>query len=120
MKNKTIIILAVIFVLTNVSPIRPFLEIFFSPTYYYTTGDGAFSDSEMIFKGRLFDGVERRFTNFKEVCKLPDAVLYRTFRREPQRFWLWGQYLFHPKYRLPYLEVPPGYHYDQLNTRCKN
>ena len=100
------IVLLVLVVFSNFPPLRPFIEIFVFPRpMYYTTIDHGFNDEEILFKGRDYETVSRLFENYKEMNGKPNAVLYRTFPIEPWRFWLWLQYLSHPKYRLPYLEM---------------
>ena len=118
--KRLFIFLAILLVAFNIPPIKPFIDIFISNShYYYTTIDHSFNDSEMASKGRNYEEVLRIFNNYKVTCGECDVVLYRTFIKVPWKFWLWGEYLFHPKYRLAYLKMPINYRYS-MNNKCKD
>lgn len=119
--KKTLAILAGILLGFNLPPIKPFLEIFvIESAYAYTTIDQSFYDSEILFKGRTYETVARNFDNFKVACAECDAILYRTFNKTPWKFWLWGEYVLHQKYRLPYMDLPGGYKYNTIKYRCQD
>jgi hypothetical protein len=119
--KKIFVILACIVVCFNLPPIKPFIEVFLlKGTYAYTTINQSFYDSEMLFKGRTYQTVERNFDNFKVVCGECDVVLYRTFIKTPWKFWLWGEYILYKKYRLPYISLPGGYKYKTIKYRCQD
>lgn len=119
--KKASIILAGIMLLFNLPPIKPFIEVFVvEGSYDYTTINESFYDSEMLFKGRTCETVLRNFDNFKAVCGECDVVLYRTFIKTPYKFWLWGEYVFYEKYRLPYMGLPGGYKYKTIKYRCQD
>ena len=118
--KRLLIFLGILLAASNIPPIKPFIEIFISgSSYYYTTFDHSFNDEEIAFKGRNYEEVLRIFDNYKTICGECDVVLYRTFIKVPWKFWLWGEYLFHPKYRLAYIEMPKNYRYNMLNYKCK-
>jgi hypothetical protein len=119
--KRIFIILASILITFNFPPIKPFIEVFvLKGSYAYTTIDQSFYDSEMAFKGRTYETVLRNFDNFKVVCGECDLVLYRTFVKNPWKFWLWGEYILYEKYRLPYMNLPGGYKYGTIQYRCQN
>ena len=119
--KRLLIVLVILLAAFNIPPIKPFIEAFLvGNSYYYTTIDHSFDDGEMAFKGRDYETVLRRFDNYKVVCGTCDLVLYRTFIKVPWKFWLWGEYLFHPKYRLAYFKMPKNYQYNLLGFRCPN
>ncbi|HRX84098.1 MAG TPA: hypothetical protein P5572_03680 [Phycisphaerae bacterium] len=70
--------------------------------YWYESSDGGFRDMECPEKGRELDFVQRVFSKYQEQCGHEDAVLYRTHPCQPWKFWNWGDYLLHPRWRLPY------------------
>jgi hypothetical protein len=116
---KRMIILAIFLVISNLPPLKSLLEVFLSKPYYYTTKTHKFNGYEYNSKGAVYDEVANGFDEYKEACKQPEIILYRTFTAKPYKFWLWGEYLFHPKYRLLYLPMPDDYDYDLLNRRCE-
>lgn len=116
--KKTAIILIAIIISVNIPPIKSIFEVFLGRVQYYTTKTHGFSDSDYAFQGRTFDEVLNSFEEYKQGCHLPEVVLYRTFAMNPLKIWLWGEYLFHPRYRLPYLEMPPGYEFRTLKRSC--
>lgn len=102
--KKLMITLGIFLILSNLPPIKPLLEMFFTPPYRYVTRDQMFKDGyENNRMGKSYDEVMLLFDQFKQEHNQPNAVLYRKFTIKPYKFWLWGDYLFHPKYRLPYL-----------------
>ena len=36
---------------------------------------------------------------------LTDTVLYRTFSKDPLKFWLWRSYFTHERYKYPYIDL---------------
>jgi hypothetical protein len=118
--KRVLISFGVVLLIFNIPPFKSFMEAFaFSRSYYYTTLDHRFNDKEMAFKELTYDIVMRSFNHYKENCGKQDAVLYRTFPVVPWKFWLWGEFIFHPKYRLHYIKMPVDYHYNLLIPPCK-
>jgi len=109
MKRKVIIGICLFLVITNVPPVRVFLDIFLSPAYKYTTKSRAFQDEEIHYAGGKYEDVIRAYNRYATSFNASDDTLCRTFEMKPYKFWLWGQYLLHPKYRLPYLKLPEGH-----------
>jgi hypothetical protein len=73
----------------------------------YTTIHGKFTADEFPEKGRDFARVERMFADFKKSNpQTSDTILYRTFSKNPLKFWHWHEYIFNKGYRLPY--KPPS------------
>lgn len=69
----------------------------------YTTIHGKFTADEFPEKGRDFARVERMFTEFVQSNpQTSDTILYRTFSKNPLKFWHWHEYIFNKGYRLPY------------------
>lgn len=102
--KKLMITVGIFLALSNLPPVKPLLEMFFSPPYRYVTVDNGFKDGyENNRMGKSYDEVMLLFDQFKREHNKPDLVLYRTFTIKPYKFWLWGEYLFHPKYKQPYL-----------------
>lgn len=117
--KKLLLILGLFLIISNLPPIKPLLEMFFSYEYIYVSDDLVFIESEIKSKGRNYDEVLRWFDYYKKECKQPDAIVYRAFRINPLKFWLWWEFLTHPKFRLPYKKVPQEYfenHYS--NSGC--
>jgi hypothetical protein len=124
MKSKIILRIIAIYLVSilfiaNIWPLKNILQIFFGGPYYYTTKAHGFNAFELNSKGLTFDMAYEEFNRYKETCKQPNITLYRTFMAKPYKFWLWGEYLFHPKYKLPYLPMPVDYDYNLLNQRCE-
>ena len=118
--KQVLISIGIVLLIFNTPPIKAFMEAFaFSRSYYFTTKDHSFNGKEMAFKRSTYDMVMRSFDHYKENCGKPNAVLYRTFSVVPWKFWLWGEFIFHPKYRLPYIKMPMNYHYNLLIPPCK-
>jgi hypothetical protein len=121
--EKTIIQVITIFfgsflLISNAPSLKALLEAFLSKPYYYTTKSHGFNARELKSKGLTYDRVISQFEEFKTVCKQLDAKLYRTFKVKLYKIWLWGEYIYHPKYRLSYFPLLDGYHYDLLNFWC--
>jgi hypothetical protein len=77
---------------------------FLSPwvSYGYESSDGGFNDIEVGFKGRTLGHVRGYFESYRAQQGDPKLYLCRTTCRRPWAFWGWGEYLFHPRWRLPY------------------
>lgn len=94
------------FLVCNIPPLRGIpvilgLEPLFQ-SYHYQTADGKYHDYECPEKGRSLKVVEGEFDAYKASRGLPEVVLYRTSKRELWRFWLWSEYLTHPRWGYPY------------------
>ena len=56
----------------------------------------------MNFKGRDFAMCLIKFDEFKSLKKA-DTVLYRVCKKKLLHFWRYRDYLFSPRYNLPYI-----------------
>ena len=119
--KRILIVIIIVIIVSNLPPVKSFIEgIIFAKAKYYTTKAHGFNDSELVFQGRTYDHVMRRFDNFKKICGEPNEPLYRTFPIQSWKFWLWGEYVFHPKYRLNFMSMPDNYPYNELGFKCKD
>ena len=74
-------------------------------SYLYQTQNAEFQFTTMPSKGRTIEMMEGQFSSFKdENPHYSDLVLYRTFKRDPLKFWNWYGYLANEKYDYPYLK----------------
>jgi hypothetical protein len=88
--------------ISNYTPMKGFLDL--KQVYHYSTLQGELQTAERPFKGCDYSCVEMVLEEFKqEHPESRDTILYRTFRRNPFVIWRWHDYLFHPRYKLPYL-----------------
>ena len=102
---KRWLIVAIFIVLSNMQPLKFFLQTFIEPfctTLDYSSASGGFRDDEIPLMACNYDGIERRFISYKQEHP-NDTVLYRLYRINPIMFWEWGDMVTKPKYRLPYL-----------------
>lgn len=73
--------------------------------YLYQTPNAEFQFTSIPSKGRGIDMMEGQFSSFKkENPHYSDLTLYRTFKRNPLKFWNWFNYLTNEKYDYPYLK----------------
>ena len=73
--------------------------------YYYHTSDCKLGMVEYPEKGSGFDTMYKRFENKKNFGEIPpDVVLYRDFSKNYLKFWKWGDYLTHNRWKLEYKE----------------
>ncbi len=106
MKKMTISILIIVLIilLANYTGLKTVLGGL--PVYKYATESNEFVDTEILWKGLNFENTLSNFKKFKvENPNTNDAVLYRTFKIEPLKFWNWHDYLTHERYKLPYKEI---------------
>ena len=107
MKNKKIrisIILITFLSLSNVFSgfINIFSEGLFT-TYLYQTENAEFEFNTMPSKGRDIGMMERQFSHFKKKNgEYQDLKLFRTFKRNPVKFWNWYSYLTSETYQYEY------------------
>lgn len=102
-QKNSLLFLAIVLVVNYLPPIKGILD--FGQTYHYTTLHGEVQPWEMPSKQPDFNGALRRFEFYKKQNPATsDTVLYRTFKRNPFIFWRWHEYMFHPRYKLPYLD----------------
>jgi hypothetical protein len=103
LKKGMLVFLLIVLVVNYVPPVKGLLD--FGQKYYYTTLHGEVQPWEMPSKQPNFEGALRRFELYKqENPATTDTVLYRTFKRNPLLIWRWHDYLFHPRYKLPYID----------------
>jgi len=107
MNKKRIIILTIISVIIILSNIfSGFINVFSEglfKSYLFQTEKAEFQFMTMPSKGRNIEMMERQFSNFKE--KHPEysnLQLYRTFKRNPLKFWNWYDYLTNDRYYYGY------------------
>lgn len=68
-------------------------------SYLYQTEKAEFQFWTMPSKGRDIQMMERQFSSFKEKNpKYLNLQLYRTFTRNPLKFWNWLDYLTNDRY----------------------
>lgn len=106
MTKKTVLYVSVLFIflllLTNYTPLKGFLDL--KHAYHYSTWHGELQTAERPFKGCDYRCVGMVLEEFKQQNPhSSDTILYRTFKRNPFVFWRWHDYVFHPRYKLPYL-----------------
>ncbi|MDO1449815.1 hypothetical protein Q0590_26285 [Rhodocytophaga aerolata] len=99
---KILIATLILALITNYTPIKGILEL--EKVYFYSTFNGELQTAERPFKGCNYSCVEMVLQEFKHNHPgASDTILYRTFKRNPLLIWRWHDYLFHPRYKLPYL-----------------
>jgi len=98
---KTSILLIAFLVLSNVFSgfINIFTEGLFS-TYLFQTENAEFEFTTMPAKGRDTGMMERQFSHFKDNHpEYNNLNLFRTFERNPMKFWNWYLYLTNDMYQ---------------------
>ncbi|CAG4988739.1 hypothetical protein DYBT9275_00148 [Dyadobacter sp. CECT 9275] len=107
-RQKTVIIAILsVIIISNTAPVSFILgfifqdRIFYGFDFFYNSGQCGFSN-----RGLAIENHEELISEFKKYSqKNPsDSILYRTFKIYPLKFWFWKEYIFDPKYRLPYKE----------------
>ncbi|MDC6367184.1 MULTISPECIES: hypothetical protein [Flavobacteriaceae] len=94
----SILVISVI-VLGNVS--SGFINMF--QTYLYQTNRAEFEFTTMPTKGRDIEIMEIQFSHFRTAHpQYRDLVLFRTFKRNPLKFWNWYSYLTNEMYQYEY------------------
>lgn len=103
MKKRRIIILtsfSAILILSNIYSgyINVFTEGLFK-SYLFQTEKAEFEFWTMPSKGRDIEMMELQFNDFKELNpEYADLEIYRTFSRNPLKFWNWYDYLTNDRY----------------------
>ncbi|WP_461097116.1 hypothetical protein [Spirosoma luteolum] len=99
--------LLLLVIVTNCPPFRWLVK--FQMDNIYFTQDGGTVLEEMPGFGGHYEAVERGFEEHKRLFpNRHDTVLYRAFKMNPLAFWHWYDYLFHPRYKLPYRQYVPN------------
>ena len=101
---KTPIILFAILLLSNIFSgyINFFSEGLFE-TYLYQTENAEFEFTTMPAKGRCIEMMKRQFSHFKETHpEYQDLKLFRTFKRNPLKFWNYYSYLTSEMFQYDY------------------
>ena len=102
--NKTKIVLlfaAVVILLSNLFPVRLLIEPIIRP-YEFETSNSEFVFTTVPAKERDTDLMERHFQDYlKNNPQTTDTVIYRTFKRNPLKFWNWRFYLTSDLYKYP-------------------
>lgn len=74
--------------------------------FRYSNNSGSFTMAESPLKNRDYKMAQRIFASLKEDPTInlssSDTTLYRVFRINPFRFWLWRDFFIDPRYKLPY------------------
>ena len=71
--------------------------------YHYQTKDAEFDFTLIPSKGRDIEMMKRNFTYFKEQHPEYNYLkLYRTFKRNPLKFWNWYSYISDDIYQFEY------------------
>ena len=74
-------------------------------SYLFQTEKAEFEFRAMPSKGRDAEILEGHFASFKEAHpEYSDLKLYRTFKRNPLKFWNWYDYLTNEQYDYEYKE----------------
>ena len=89
-----------ILLLTNLPPLHWMITFGHEYTYITRYGDRF---NEMQNFAPTFKDVNSNFNRYLK-ANPSDKTLYRTFKINPLKFWLWSDFLFHPRYQLPYFE----------------
>ena len=104
-KLRPIIIpIIIIVILSNIFSgyIRAYMEAGIS-IYHFETLECEFSFSTYPSKGTDIKMMEQQFRHFQEQHpQYTGLKLYRTFKRDPWKFWNWYSYLTHKRYRYTY------------------
>lgn len=80
-----------------------FLDGGISKRYHFETYDGIHKFTTMPGKGLNVQSMEYGFVNFcKENPEYLNTKLYRTFRRNPLKYWRWYEFVTHPRYKYKY------------------
>jgi len=107
MKRKQItilILLIALLVLSNVFSgfINSFTQGLFT-TYVYQTQNAEFEYTTLPDKGRGIEMMEGNFLSFKkDHPEYKEHKLFRTFKRNPLKFWNWYSYLTSEMYKYEY------------------
>lgn len=105
-KKQTIILTVAVLtiILTNIFSvfITVFTEGLFK-SFLYQTENAEFEFDTMPSKGRDIAMMERQFADFKmKNPKYRNLKLFRTFSKNPLKFWSWLDYINGYKYDYPY------------------
>jgi len=107
MKKKRIrILILVITILTLSNLFSGYINILTEglfKTYLYQTSNAEFEFTTMPSKGRDIGMMERQFSDFKETHpEYSNLKLFRTFKRNPLKFWNWYSHLTDKMYNYEY------------------
>ncbi|WP_266369243.1 hypothetical protein [Tellurirhabdus rosea] len=98
---KIFVIISGLVLLSNVPPIR--WIVYFGKDHVYSTAQGVIFEELPAF-GAPYKNVESNFIKYKYLlADKGDTILYRTFSKNALKFWNWYDYLYHPRYKLPYM-----------------
>jgi len=85
-------------ILLNIPPIK---YIFGNDDCRYSNANGSFTFQEANFNSRDYENAKWKFSEYKK-RNSTDTIMYRLCRINLLYVWQYGDYLFSPKYRLPY------------------
>lgn len=86
-----------------------------SKRYKFETFDGKHQFLTLPSKGTDIKTMEERFDMFCDKnTQYKKTELYRTFRRNPLKYWRWYEFLTHPRYKYEY-KKPSKDSFDHFN-----
>jgi len=87
--------------------------------YTFETYDGKYKFTHVPSKGSQIKSIEMRFTRLiNDKPEYKQTTLFRTFKRQPFKFWKWYEYLFDEKYSYPYKNPSnKSVHYQGLSKK---
>ena len=96
---KVLTVVATVILISNIIPIRILIEPIIN-SYPYETQNTEFAFTVIPEKGRDTEMMERQFQKFlKENPQSKDTIIYRTFKRNPLKFWNWSFYMTSDLYK---------------------
>ncbi len=96
---KVLTVVATVILISNIIPIRILIEPIIN-SYPYETRNSEFVFTVIPEKGRDTEMMERQFQKFlKENPQSKDTIIYRTFKRNPLKFWNWSFYMTSDLYK---------------------
>lgn len=111
MKKNTFIILGIIlFIAVSNIPIISFLidtitnqrGLLYGSRYQFISKNDGFNSEKYIWTTE--QELINHFSDYKK-NNPRDSVLYRTFKINPLKFWLWRDYIVEPYYKYPYIDT---------------
>lgn len=89
---------------SNLGFVKPILNGIMN-SYEYRTINNEFSFIVIEEKGRDIPMMKNQFNSFLiENLYTKDTILFRTFKKEPLKFWNWNSYFTDKKYKYPLLK----------------
>jgi len=98
MKKIVILVLIGIILISNIVP-----KVNIGERFLFSIKNGDFYYAYIPSKGGELEQLNDRFAQFSDTLSKQET-LYRRFDRNWWKFWYWGDYLFNPKWKYPYLK----------------